>query len=227
MAARVAARLAEQPLFAAVDLHNNTGRNPHYGIVTDLSPDNLGLAYLFSDKAVYVREPDTVMTRIFAGRCPAVALEVGPVGDPRCEDRVYDFVKRLLTLDAIPDADLQQLQMFRTQVRVHVAPEITFLFADEAADTSAADLTLTGGIEAVNFHELPAGAEFGRTGQPPSAVLQVLDVQHRDVTDQYFEQVGACLRLKRSVVPAMYTTDPAVVRQDCLCYFMERMPLAP
>ena len=31
------------------------------------------------------------------------------------------------------------------------------------------------------------------------------------------------LRLRMAVVPAMYTTDPYVVLQDCLCYFMERM----
>jgi hypothetical protein len=29
--------------------------------------------------------------------------------------------------------------------------------------------------------------------------------------------------LKQAVTPSMYTTDPIVVRQDCLCYFMERL----
>ena len=36
---------------------------------------------------------------------------------------------------------------------------------------------------------------------------------------------GEAILLKADVVPAMYTTDPYVVRQDCLCYFMERMAL--
>ena len=54
-------------------------------------------------------------------------------------------------------------------------------------------------------------------------MLQVLDVSHRDVTSAYFEKQGQAIVLRQSVVPAMYTTDPFVIRQDCLCYFMERM----
>ncbi len=223
LAAELVARLAGQPLFASVDLHNNTGHNPHYSVVTDLSPRNLGLAYLFSDKAVYVQEPDTVLTRIFANRCPAIALEVGPVGDPRCDDRVYDYVARLLELDAIPDADLQNLQMFRSQVRVHIAPGVRFAFAGE----ESAPLVLTGGMEAVNFHSLPAGTVFAAAAGDPGAVLRVIDVAHQDVTRAYFKQEDGNLVLRRSVVPAMYTTDPAVIVQDCLCYFMEAMPLTP
>ena len=58
-----------------------------------------------------------------------------------------------------------------------------------------------------------------------STYFKVLDVNHRDVTDEYFEHDGESILLKADVVPAMYTTDPYVVRQDCLCYFMERMAL--
>jgi succinylglutamate desuccinylase len=223
LAAALVTQLADQPLFASVDLHNNTGHNPHYSVLTDLSPRNLGLAYLFSDKAVYVEEPDTVLTRIFAERCPAIALEVGPVGDPRCDDRVYDYVARLLELDTISDADLQNLQMFRSQVRVHIAPGVRFAFAGEGS----APLVLTAGMEAVNFHPLPAGTVFASAAGDPGEVLQVIDVAHQDVTAQYFRQEGGNLVLQRSVVPAMYTTDPAVIVQDCLCYFMETMPLTP
>ena len=224
LAQAVLSRLADRPLFAALDLHNNTGHNPHYAVVTDLGWQNLGLAYLFSDKAVYIREPDTVMTRIFAGRCPAVALELGPVGDSRCDDRAYDLVRRCLTLDAIPDADPQNLQLFRTQVRVHVTPDAAFSFAGDGLDTP---LTLTGGVESVNFHHLPAGTEFGTASLPVGALLRVLDVEHKDVTKHYFTQADGRILLRQPVVPAMYTLDPLVIRQDCLCYFMERLPLAP
>ena len=223
LAAELVGRLAGQPLFASVDLHNNTGHNPHYSVLTDLSPRNLGLAYLFADKAVYVQEPDTVLTRIFADLCPAIALEVGPVGDPRCDERVHDYVARLLELDAFPDADLRNLQMFRSQVRVHIAPDVPFAFAGDGS----APLMLTGGMEAVNFHSLPAGTVFASADQDPGSVLQVIDVDHRDVTAQYFQQEEGSIVLRRAVVPAMYTTDPAVIVQDCLCYFMEPMPLTP
>ncbi|MEZ5558179.1 MAG: M14 family metallopeptidase [Pseudomonadales bacterium] len=214
----------DRPLFAALDLHNNTGHNPHYAVLTDLSPMNLGLAYLFSDKAVYVREPDTVLTRVFGERCPAVAVEAGPVSDPNSDERCYDYVKRCLALELIPDADLGAMKLFRTRVRVHVADTLSFAFA---GDGIGAPLLLTGGVEAVNFHELGAGTIFGTSRVPLRDALRVLDVEHRDVTDEFLVLEGEQILLRQAVTPAMYTTDSLVIRQDCLCYFMETLPLAP
>jgi hypothetical protein len=31
------------------------------------------------------------------------------------------------------------------------------------------------------------------------------------------------LRLRKQAVPAMFTVEPGIVRQDCLCYLMERL----
>ena len=212
-----------RPLFAAIDLHNNTGHNPHYSVVTDFERRNLGLAYLFSEKAVFMEEPDTVLVRIFAEHCPAVALEVGPTGDPRCVDRVVDYVSRCMALEKVPEAGPDVFSLFRTRARVHIRDDVPFRFEGDADDGDAAPLVLTGGVEAVNFHELGRGSQFGTSALELGDVLRVLDVAHRDVTSTYFERRGDAIVLRQNVVPAMYTTDPYVVRQDCLCYFMERM----
>jgi hypothetical protein len=221
MARSVTASLAERSLLAAVDLHNNTGHNPHYAVVTDLSPENLGLAYLFSDKAVFVEEPDTVIAHVFSGQCPAITLELGPVADPGCDERAYDYLQRCLELDRVPVANPEELGLFRTQVRVHVRQGVAFSFADEGASTP---LVLTAGVEGVNFHDLPAGTRFGRTAMALDDVLEVLDGAHRNVTQSYFALEGNEIVIAQAVTPAMYTTDPYVIRQDCLCYFMQRMP---
>jgi hypothetical protein len=223
LASAVQSAIADQTFLASIDLHNNTGHNPYYSVVTDLEPHNLGLAYLFSDKAVFVEEPDTVLTRVFTGRCPAVALEVGPVGDPRCADRVYDYVARCMSLDVVPESAPEQFNLFRTRVRVHIRDEVSFRFEGDEEVEVPAPLVLTGGVEAVNFHELRRGTVFGASRLAVDRVSRVLDVNHQDVTDRYFEHDGEAILLKEDVVPAMYTTDPYVVRQDCLCYFMERM----
>ena len=225
LADRLQSLLAGRDYLASIDLHNNTGHNPYYSVVTDLEPHNLGLAYLFSDKAVYVEEPDTVLTRVFTDRCPAVALEVGPVGDPRCADRVYDYVQRCMALESVPEALPNQFSLFRTRVRVHIQDEVSFRFEGDDASEDPTPLVLTGGVEAVNFHVLGRGTVFGASQLAVDRVFKVLDVNHRDVTDEYFEHDGEAILLKADVVPAMYTTDPYVVRQDCLCYFMERMAL--
>ncbi len=222
LAAALQAALADVELFAAVDLHNNTGHNPFYSVLTDLDDHNFGLAYLFSEKAVYIREPDTTLTQWFAGRCPSVAFEVGPVGDPRCDDRVADFLARCLELDAVPSATSGELELFRALARVHVRRGVEFSFAGE---DETAPLVLTGGMEAVNFHDLEAGTRFGASELDLEQVLEVLDPEHAPVTEQYLEKLGPDIVLKAPIVPAMYTTDPYVIGQDCLCYFMERMRL--
>lgn len=226
VAAAVQSAIADHAFFASIDLHNNTGHNPYYSVVTALDPHNLGLAYLFSDKAVFIEEPDTVLTRVFTGRCPAVALEVGPVADPQCVDRVFDYLTRLMGLTEVPVAAPEAFSLFRTRVRVHIREGVSFRFeGDQAHENEQQPLVLTGGVEAVNFHELIRGSVFGESELGVEQVLEVLDVEHRDVTSSYFEHDGTSILLKENVVPAMYTTDPFVVRQDCLCYFMERMAL--
>ena len=78
-------------------------------------------------------------------------------------------------------------------------------------------------MEAVNFHPVALEAEFGFARKPLSQVLQVLDTQHRDVTTHFLHDRSGHVTLARPLVPAMYTTDKAVIAQDCLCYFMERI----
>ncbi len=224
MARGVANRLALRRFLAAVDLHNNTGHNPHYSVLSDLSEENLGLAYLFCDKAVLIEEPDTVITHLFAGQCPAVTLELGPVSDPECEIRAYDYLLRCLRLDEIPAGHPEDFSLYRSEARVHVPEGVIFHFADEGG---AAPLVLTGGVEGVNFHELPAGFRFGSSERRLEDVLFVLDGDHQDVTERYFALSDGAIVLKRPVVPAMYTTDPYVVHQDCLCYLMQRLGHVP
>jgi len=221
LARAVADYVRRIPMFAAVDLHNNTGHNPHYTVLTRLDAPSRGLASLFSGKAVYIREPDTVLARLFDHLCPAVTLELGPVGDPNCEERAWDFLRRCLALEEVPAAG--PVELYQTRVRVHVREGVTFSFVD---DGLATPLVLTSGVEGVNFHALPTGTRFGRSSRPLAEVLRVLDVQHQDVTDRYLVCRDGEIELRKPVIPAMYTTDPLVVMQDCLCYFMEPMDLA-
>lgn len=222
LGASVMATLNAAPLFAAVDLHNNTGRNPHYSVVTELDPAVLGLAGLFSDKAVYIVEPDTTLGRAFRGMCPAVTLELGPVGDPRCDRRALDYLETLVGLRQLPAPDLATLKLYRALGRVHVREDVRFSFAEDQAGTP---LVLTSGMEAVNFHELPAGTEFGVINSEGPAPLQVLNPVHTDVTAGFLAIEGRRILTRRPLIPAMYTTDPRVIRQDCLCYFMERIKI--
>ena len=43
------------------------------------------------------------------------------------------------------------------------------------------------------------------------------------MTERYFEIRSGELRTRRPVMPSMLTMDEQVIRQDCLCYLMERL----
>ncbi|XOV83297.1 MAG: succinylglutamate desuccinylase/aspartoacylase family protein [bacterium] len=225
LASQVLERLAQTELFAALDIHNNTGRNPHYTVLTRIDSANVGLALLFSEKAVLVEEPDTVLTRAVQQFCPSTTVEVGPVGDPQSTARTVSLLEHYLTLERVPHADAADLQMHHALARVHILPGVSYDFADQVSPAQALqqDLVLTAGMEAVNFHPVAAGMEFGFSRRPLAQTLQVLDTQHRDVTAAFLNDNNGHITLARALVPAMYTTDKAVIAQDCLCYFMERI----
>lgn len=215
--AEVLAGIADEPLLAVVDLHNNTGQNPPYAVLTDLSPGSLGLACLYeSGVGVFVEEPDTVLTRAFAGRAPSVALELGPVADAQAVPRAVRYLDKLFALGEMPTGRMDDLRLFRTLARVH--PPVDAAFGFSGIGEGDLDLVLDAAIEASNFRALPAGAEFGMARNGFN--LQVLDNQHQDVTDRFLEVRDGRIRTTRALVPAMYTTDAQVVRQDCLCYLM-------
>ena len=215
--AEVLASIADEPLLAVVDLHNNTGQNPPYAVLTDLSPGSLGLACLYdSGVGVFLEEPDTVLTRAFKGRTPCVALELGPVMDAQAVPRAIRYLERLLALEQVPAGRMDDLRLFRTLARVHPPADAAFGFA--GLGEGDLDLVLDASMEASNFRALPAGAEFGvaRNGFN----LHVLDNQHQDVTDRFLTVRDGRILAAEPLIPAMYTTDKSVIRQDCLCYLM-------
>ncbi len=225
VAEELLAWLAGIPLFAALDVHNNTGRNPHYSVLTSITPHTLGLANLFSDKAVYVEEPDTVLSRALERFCPSTAVEVGPVRDVQSDARALALIESYAELRLLPTLQADEINLYRAVARVHVQEGVLFDFVDEVdeAQQLVDDLVLTGGLEAVNFHALPAGTPVGMTHMPLGRVLSVLDPQHRDVTQRFLSEENGLITFSRSVTPAMFTIDHDVIRQDCLCYLMERM----
>ena len=217
-----------KPVFA-VDLHNNTGKNPHYSVLTSQDPASRALAYLFSDRAVLIDEPDTVLSRALQAYCPSIAVEVGPVNDSASDLRAADFLRRCLKQSELSADPGDQLQLFRAVARLHVAEQTRFDFVDDvsARDLALDDLLLTAGIEAINFHEIEAGFEIGFNRLPLHRSLQVLDTQHQDVTVQFLQQRDGIVTLRQPVVPAMFTTNKVVARQDCLGYLMHKIAYCP
>lgn len=215
---QVTARMAERGLFASVDLHNNTGTNPHYACVNVIDNRYLHLATLFSRTVVYFTRPRGVQSQAMAELCPAITVECGKVRDRLGVEHALELVDACLHLAEIPDTPvpMHDIDLFHTVAQMKVPEDIDFAFPP-----AEAPLVLSPTLEHLNFRELPAGTAFARCGpgQPP---LDVRDEWGRDVTRRYFACEDGELRLKLPVMPSMLTCDAEVIRQDCLGYLLER-----
>ncbi len=118
-------------VFASIDLHNNTGRNPHYGCVNRMDHKHLQLASLFSRTVVFFLRPHGVQSQAFATFCPAVTCECGKVGDATGVTRAAEFVRSCLHLSEIPDHELPEgdVHVFRTVATAKVRPNAAFGFS--------------------------------------------------------------------------------------------------
>jgi hypothetical protein len=222
VAAAVWQRMAERGLFASIDIHNNTGRNPHYGCINRLDPRYLRLATLFSRTVVYFIRPDAVQSNAFAELGPAVTVECGRPGEERGEAHAADLVDAALNLSELSSEPVSShdYDLFHTVATVTVPPDLDFGF-------ESGDLVLRSDLDRLNFVELPAGTGLGAVAADvaaPEAVVAARSEADEDVTGRYFTIDGGELRTRLPVMPSMLTHDPAIIRQDCLCYLMERMP---
>jgi succinylglutamate desuccinylase len=217
--AEVVARMTERGCFASVDLHNNTGCNPHYACVNVIDSRFLHLATLFSRTVVYFIRPTGVQSQAMAHLCPAVTLECGKVGEQHGVEHARDYLDACLRLAQLPDHPVpaHDIDLFHTVAQVKVPPDLQFCFAP-----CDADLMLNPELERFNFRELSAGTAFGRIASASSAVVDCRDEHGRDVTARYFTVADGELRLRQPVMPSMLTSDTRIIRQDCLCYLMER-----
>lgn len=221
LAEQVVGIMAEREPFLSVDVHNNTGLNPHYACINRLSPDFLHLAALFGRLVVYFRYPKGVQSAAFAPLCPAVTLECGKPERPEGVEHAIRFLDSCLHLDHFPKAPLpsRDIDLYHTVAQVTIKPEIRFSYTDDAAD-----LLLDGDLDHLNFAETPSGTRFGRVRHDDSMPILARDERGIERTHEFFAlDADRWIKLKKTVMPSMLTLDETVIRQDCLCYLMERM----
>ncbi len=212
-------RMADREIFAAVDVHNNTGLNPHYACVNVLEHQSLHLAALFGRTVVYFVRPRGVASMAMAALAPSVTLECGKVGQEHGVEHAADYIRACLQLAEIPRHAVpsHDIDLYHTVAVVRVPPERDFTFESEDAT-----IRFSRNLDAMNFRELPVGTPFADCDSSLLQPLDVRDEQDRPVSERYFAVEDGRLVTQVPVMPSMLTCDSAVIRQDCLCYLMER-----
>ncbi|MDN5935643.1 MAG: M14 family metallopeptidase [Nitrosospira sp.] len=219
--ARVVEEMKVRKVFASIDIHNNTGLNPHYACINRLDPHFFHLARLFSRIVVHFVRPPGVQSAAFADICPAVTVECGKAGVGAADDHAERLVEAALHLDHFPEQPLcrQEFDLYHTVATVKVPESIDFLFGQ-----GEADIVFEAELDHFNFCELQPGTCFGRVDSACRAPLEVWDEEGLEVAARFFELSDGWLLTRRAFIPAMITRDERVIRQDCLCYLMERLP---
>jgi hypothetical protein len=87
------------------------------------------------------------------------------------------------------------------------------------------DIDLSPAIDRYNFSELPPGTCFGRYHNDCQIALHARDEQDNEVSSRYFEMRDGGIYTRAPVMPSMLTLNTEIIRSDCLCYLMERLPL--
>lgn len=215
--------MRKREVFLSVDIHNNTGKNPHYACVNVLDDRFLYLAHLFSRTLVYFIRPEGVQSMAFAKFCPAVTVESGLSGEEAGTRHVMEFIEACLHLSDFPQRpfDPREVNVFHTVGICKIPAENSVGFGEPQCDVN-----FHPEVEYWNFRELGAGAPLAELSESVSQPVVVLDEEGQDVTEQFFAVRDGHLVAAQPCIPAMITRDLNAIRKDCFCYLMEEYPLA-
>lgn len=202
---------ARQPWFS-LDIHNNTGPNPHHTVLTSLDELTLRAARLFSRTAIVARQPPGVLTRRCAEFSTATTIEAGLPQDPNSARRARSYLEKLWRKQSVPEVDTSDLNIFENSVRVIV---------ENAAQLTNDDVPqFTPKLHQYNFKVIPAGTTLAKLSSSDVRLLAI-DKYQQDRTDDYLRYINGTVELCRDTIMSMYTEDPLIIRQDCVCYFLD------
>ncbi len=221
---QVVDEMRERGIFASVDIHNNTGLNPHYACLNSLDHRFVQCAALFSRTVVYFLKPEGVQSAAFAGLCPSVTLECGQPGQQQGVEHAYSYLEAMLNMAEIPDHPVTagDVNLFHTVAVVSVPSGVSFSFDDDTTD-----IRFVRDIDRLNFSELAPGTLLATIARGRHIRLDVTDEQGAHVGERYFSYENNEIRTRVPLMPSMLTLDTSIIRSDCLCYLMERMSYPP
>lgn len=214
--------IAARKPFASIDVHNNTGKNPHYGCINVLTNEFLHLAQMFSRTVIYFETPKGTQSMAMSKICPAITLECGKPHLPHGVEHATDYIETVMHLEQLPDSPISNydIDIYQTVARVTVGEDLSYSFTDKSSD-----ILFDQGLDKMNFSKLGANTIFAYTQKASQVNLTAWNDSEEDVSGDYFMNENDQVKLIKPLMPAMLTLDEKIIRQDCLCYLMEELDL--
>ncbi len=207
---------------ACIDIHNNTGTNPHYACISKLDNRFLQLAALFGKLVVYFSNPKGVQSIAFTEHFPSITLECGRPDQQYGIDHAFEFLNSCLNLEHLSETAkfAHDLDIYRSVAQIKINPDVSISFND-----TNADLFLYRDLDTMNFIEAAPGTGIGKINRHKVLPIRATNDNGEIVTEKYFQNIHDELQFKTAIMPSMLTLDEKIIEQDCLCYLMEKMSL--
>ncbi len=220
MVRQVLDEMRSKNVFAAVDIHNNTGNNPHYACINSLDDHFKYFARLFGPLIVYFKQPDSVLSIAFSDLCPTVTVECGQSGEPEGIKRVVSFLSDILLMQHFPHTvvDVELISIYQTIARIKVSNQVSIGFG-----ATQCDLKFDEDLEQFNFREIHANSRFAKITATTSRQLFAYNDDGHDVTQEYFYIENGYILTRIPIIPAMLTQNIEIIKNDCLCYLMTQI----
>ncbi len=210
---------------ALVDIHNNTGHNPVYGVGVEPTPEILGLCSMFGTRFIW---SDLTLGALLEAvtACPAATIEVGKSGEESANVAALQGLRRYVDAERLFEPgdrsadgtalfEPDRVRVLRMPMRATIEPGLRLVMS--TVPHADADLTMPDDLDRHNFELVEAGARIGWV-KGARAPLRLVDQDGRNRADEYFERRGDELVVRRPFMPIMITTDAAVAASDCLFY---------
>ncbi len=217
LACAILERVREAPTEALIDIHNNTGHNPPYGVGVHASPEVLQLVALFGERFVLSHLRLGALMEAVA-ELPSATIEVGRSGDPAADAIALRGLARFLERDPVIEPGKRpDVTLLLQPMRVCIRPGVTLAVSD--SPQPGAELTIRSDLDRHNFESIAPGTPLGwvRGSQWP---LELLDEEAVDRAPCYFALEDGEIRTRCAMIPIMITTSPVIARSDCLFYIV-------
>ncbi len=201
-----------------IDLHNNTGHNPPYGVGHSVTLESLALTALFGGWYVHSDLRLGALVEATHEDFPSATIECGRAGDPAADAVALRGLERFLAAETLDLASgpARPVRVLADPVRVSVRRGLRVRFGE--GPQPDADLTVAADVDRHNFERLPPGVAIGWVAAPDGVPLEARGADGRDCGEGFFEVRDGVVRTRRELIPIMMTTDPSVAVSDCLFY---------
>lgn len=209
--------LVDAGVESCVDIHNNTGDNPFYAIVTSHRAETLNLATLFTTTLLHWNLGAHTLMEALDDSCASIAVECGLAGQPESLAFAVDGLRRYLGSEPLNGERVRcDFDMLGDLRKVYVKPEVTFRFGGDLSEE--VDFVIAEDADVHNFVEVPRGHVIGRVHSGAALPVLAVDPEGNDVSDHHFRVVDEAVVTTMPATPVMMTRTEEAARKDCLLY---------